>query len=177
MLKYWEPDTSVTFEEFPDEVALCINITQCPCNCTSCSEQWLQKDQGTLLTHEEIDKLISEHRDCTVFAFMGGDIDHAAVIEAANYIHNKYKDLKVGMYSGRDFINLELANSLDLYKIGRWIDPGDDKEDWKNHTWGPLVWPVSNQLYFEKIDGKLINTTYKFRQHPINDWGRFIIKN
>lgn len=178
MLKYWPEDTSITFSEFPDEIALCINITNCPCNCTSCSEPWLKEDKGIELTYAEVDKLISEHTDCTTFGFMGGDSDHVAVSKIADYIHDRYKNprIKVGIYSGREFIDLDLAQHLDLYKIGRWIAPGDDKEDWKNHSWGPLVWPVSNQLYFEKINGKLVNATEKFRRQPINDWDRFLIK-
>lgn len=176
MLKYWPEDTSVTFSEFPDEIALCVNITQCPGMCSECSEPWLQEDKGPELTTDEVDKLISEHPDCTVFGFMGGDNDHKAVGELADYIHIKYQGIKVGIYSGREFIDLDLAQHLDLYKIGRWIAPGKDPEDWKNHSWGPLVWPVSNQLYFEKINGNLVNATEKFRRQPISDWGRFIIR-
>ena len=29
-------DTQVTFSEFPDEIALCINISNCPWHCPGC---------------------------------------------------------------------------------------------------------------------------------------------
>lgn len=173
-LKYF--DYSITFAEFPDEVALCVNISGCPCNCDNCSEPWLRPWVGTILTNEEIDKLISEHEDITVFGLMGGDSNYKDCVRITNYIHEKYPNIKVGIYSGRDWLDLELANVIDIYKIGRWINPDmEHPETWKDNTWGPLVWPVSNQLYFEKIDGKLVNTTYKFRQNKIGDWSRYVL--
>ena len=180
MLKYY--DYAVTFEEFPDEITLAVNISNCPGYCDGCSEPWLLKDIGTELTFEEVDKLIKEHSDITVFGFMGGDNDHHRVEEITRYIHEHYPELKVGMYSGRESFNMDLLNCLDLYKIGRWIQPDmEHPETWKDHTWGPLVWPVSNQLLFEKVElnGESIwvNTTYRFRQKPIGDWSRYIIMN
>lgn len=179
-LKYY--DVAVTFSEFPNEITLCVNITGCPCHCDNCSEPWLRPYVGTLLTNEKIDKLISEHQDITVFGLMGGDSNHKDCKRIANYIHEHYPELKVGMYSGRESLNMDLLNCLDLYKIGRWIQPDmKHPETWKDHTWGPLVWPVSNQLLFEKVElnGESIwvNTTYRFRQKPIGDWSRYIIKN
>lgn len=188
MLKYY--DVAVVFAEFPDEITLGVNISQCPGHCghmekdengkdkfvLDCSEPWLLEDVGTELTDEEIDKLIEEHPDITVFGLMGGDNDHKAVVHLANYIHEKYPNIKVGMYSGREFLNIDLLNCLDLYKIGRWIMPDmKHPETWKDHSWGPLVWPVSNQLLFEKVGNCWFNTTYKFRQHPIGDWSKYVI--
>lgn len=170
-------DVAVTFSEFPDEIALCANITGCILNCPGCSEPWLKPaDTGDELTEPKIDDLIAEHLDITVFGLMGGDNDHDDCIRIADYIHNKYPGMKVGIYSGRDFINMELAQHMDYYKIGRWIQPDmKHPETWKDKTWGPLVWPVSNQLLFERQGNKLVNVTYKFRQNPINDWSRYII--
>ena len=44
-LKYF--DVATTFSEFPEEIALCVNITGCPCLCDNCSEQWLRPYVGT----------------------------------------------------------------------------------------------------------------------------------
>ena len=39
MLKYL--DTMVTFSEIPDEVTLCINLTNCPYHCPDCHSKEL----------------------------------------------------------------------------------------------------------------------------------------
>jgi anaerobic ribonucleoside-triphosphate reductase activating protein len=175
-LKYWSPDTSVTFSEFPDETALCINISNCPCHCDSCSEKYLKDDIGTLLTNDEIDNLIAKHSDCTLFGLMGGDSNYPDCIRITNYIHKKYPKWKVGIYSGRDFIDLDLAQVVDVYKIGRWIMPVGDSKDWWKKNCGVLQFPFSNQLYFERVDGKLVNETQKFRKNPISNLERYIVR-
>ena len=173
-LKYF--DVAVTMSEFVDEIALCVNISGCPCHCTNCSEPWLRPWVGTLLTNDEIDKLIAEHPGITVFGLMGGDSNYEDCIRVTNYIHDKYPELKVGIYSGRDWIDLDLAKVIDIYKVGRWVQPDmDHPETWKDHTWGPLVWPVSNQLYFVKVGNKLVNMTYRFREKPIGNWSQYVI--
>lgn len=174
MLKY--NGYSITFQEFPGEISLCLNISNCPCKCDGCSEPWLQSDTGIELTYKEIDKLIKEHPDITTVGFLGGDSDHLLMCEFADYIHSKHFK-KVGFYSGRDFIDLSVVPHVDMYKIGRWIMPSTNSEEWKDHNWGPINWPVSNQLYFEKKNGKLINSTQKFRMNLLNNWNRYIITN
>lgn len=173
MLKFY--DYAITFAEFPEEISLSINITGCVLNCAFCSEPWLKPDVGDELTSEKIDSLIAEHSDITVFGLMGGDNDHNDCIRVAKYIHENYPEIKVGMYSGRDFLNMDLAQHLDYYKIGRWIMPEGPVEDWHKTNCGVLQFPWSNQLLFEKIDNKLVNVTYKFRKEKINDPKRFII--
>lgn len=173
-LKYY--DVAITFSEFPDEIALCVNITGCPCHCDNCSEPYLRPYVGTLLTNEEIDKLIKTHENITLFGLMGGDSNYEDCIRITKYIHEKYPKIKVGIYSGRDWLDIDLFNVIDIYKIGRWIQPDmSHPETWKDKTWGPLVWPVSNQLYFERIGNKMVNMTHKFRQQNIGDWSRYVI--
>jgi anaerobic ribonucleoside-triphosphate reductase activating protein len=172
-LKYY--DVAIVFAEFPDEVTLAVNISNCPGMCSHCSEPWLLEDVGTVLTNDEIDKLISEHSDITTFGLMGGDSNHDDCIRVAKYIHDKYPSIKVGMYSGREFINLELAQHLDYYKIGRWIMPEGPSSDWHKTNNGVLQFPWSNQLLFQNINGALVNITYKFRKHPVGNPERYII--
>ena len=62
MLKYWNQDTTVTFSEFPDEVTLCVNISNCPGMCENCSEAYLQGDIGEYLTNDAIDTLIKNNQ-------------------------------------------------------------------------------------------------------------------
>lgn len=176
-LKYY--DVAVTFAEFPDEITLCVNITGCVCHCSQCSEPWLRPYVGTLLTNEAIDKLIEDNPGITVFGLMGGDSDHKDVVRIAKYIHGKYPELKVGMYSGREFLGMELLENLDLYKIGRWIMPKGPVEEWHQTNNGVLQFPWSNQLLFEKkeINGELVwmNVTHKFRKEKVGNPARFII--
>lgn len=184
MLKFY--DYAVTFAEFPDEISLSINISNCPGNCghvdengkfiLDCSEPWLLGDVGEELTESKIDELIAIHPDCTVFGLMGGDSDHNDVVRISNYIHTKYPNMKVGMYSGREFMNMKLLECLDLYKIGRWIMPEGPVEDWHKTNCGVLQFPWSNQLLFEKVGNLWYNVTYKFRKEKINNPERFIVR-
>lgn len=179
MLKYY--DYAITFAEFPDEICLAVNITNCPGFCENCSEPWLKNDVGVELTNAEIDKLISEHKDITVFGLMGGDSDHEDVIRIARYIHDKYINIKVGMYSGKEYLSKRLLNVLDLYKIGRWIMPKGEASEWHKTNNGAIQFPWSNQLLFEKtiIDDEEVweNITYKFRNHIIGNPAHYIINN
>lgn len=106
MLKYTE--LAVTFAEFPDEIAVCLNISNCPCQCTHCSEPWLRQDIGIPLTDEVLEGILQKYADCTLLGLMGGDSDHSDVVRIADFVH-KHTGWKVGMYSGLDAIDLTLA--------------------------------------------------------------------
>lgn len=127
MLKYF--DSAIVFAEFPDEVCLAVNITNCPGTCEKCSEPWLRENIGVELTNNDIDQLISQHPDITMFGLMGGDSDHLDCCRIANYIHSTYPYIKVGMYSGLDYLDSKLLDVLDAYKIGRFISPKGPIED------------------------------------------------
>ena len=172
MLKYY--DTAVTFAEFPDEIALCINISNCPCRCSHCSEPWLREDIGVELTAEEILRLLKANPHCTVIGLMGGDADHDDVIRIIDCIRAN-SNIKVGFYSGLDCIDMRIALRVDFYKIGRWIAPEGDPKDWHKRSCGPLVFPFSNQRYFECRGAQLYDATEKFRKAPLNDLQRYIV--
>jgi len=116
MLKYY--DYAVTFQEFPNEITLCVNISGCPCRCPECHSKYLWRDVGTELNEREITRLILSHPDCTCFGIMGGDADHEAVAGVVSYIRRHYPRLLIGMYSGLDEIDNNLACRLDFYKVG-----------------------------------------------------------
>lgn len=174
MLKYY--DYAVTFAEFPDCITLAINISNCPGMCDGCSEPWLLEDVGEKLTESKIDELIAEYPDITCFGFMGGDSYHSEILKLAQYIHNKY-NLKVGMYSGRDYIDLELAQELDYYKIGRFILPEGDSSKWCLTECGPINFPWSNQRMFKRINNQLIDITYRFQDKNLGRLEQYIIKH
>ena len=58
MLKY--ADVKVVFREVPDEIALAINITNCPCHCKGCHSEYLANDFGEVLDEASVDELISK---------------------------------------------------------------------------------------------------------------------
>ena len=88
MIKYLE--TLVAFAEIPDEITLCINITNCPCNCNGCHSSYLSKDIGEELNNDVLDKLISDNSGISCIAFMGGDSSPKEINDLAKYVKDKY---------------------------------------------------------------------------------------
>lgn len=70
MLKY--KDTQVCFQEVPDEISLCINISGCTIGCKNCHSIHLAEDNGELLTIEALSSLIEQNTGITCVCFMGG---------------------------------------------------------------------------------------------------------
>ena len=132
-------DTQITFTEFPDEISLCINISNCPWHCPGCHSPELWKDVGTKLTFKELHHLISINDGITLVGFMGGDYDTPYLNELAEYVKNIDPPLKVGWYSGNsrlsDYINTEW---FDYIKLGPY-----DKE------LGGLDNPNTNQRMYQ----------------------------
>lgn len=155
MLKY--VDTAITFSEFPDEISLCINISNCPHKCEGCHSPYLREDIGTPLTMEVINKLIKDNEGITCVGFMGGDTDINSLNKLWENIKKEYPNLKIGWYSGNKTFNTESnLEVLNYIKIGPYIP-----------QLGPLNNPNTNQQMFEVVrleNGKydLLNITYKF---------------
>lgn len=153
MLKY--VDTKVTFSEVPDEISLCINISNCPCHCKNCHSSYLAQDIGTELTFNEVRKLIKKNSGVSCIALMGGDAEPDKVNTLASFIINHYNSIKVAWYSGRQ----ELSNSIDLSNFD-YIKLGPYKEEF-----GPLNSRTTNQRFY-KVNGKeLEDITSKFCKH------------
>ena len=153
MLKY--VDTKVTFSEVPDEISLCINISNCPCHCKNCHSSYLVQDIGTELTFNEVRKLIKKNSGISCIAIMGGDAEPDKINTLASFIINHYNSIKVAWYSGRQ----ELSNSIDLSNFD-YIKLGPYKEEF-----GPLNSRTTNQRFY-KVNGKeLVDITSKFWKH------------
>jgi anaerobic ribonucleoside-triphosphate reductase activating protein len=151
----------ITFSEIPDEISLCINISNCPNNCTNCHSSYLKKDIGTELTYEILQNLINENKGITCVCFMGGDKTPEDVLSLARFIRETCDNIKIGWYSGRNelptCIELNLQN-FDYIKLGAYIEEK-----------GPLNNPNTNQKMYEicrisKLPEKFIcnDITYKF---------------
>ena len=143
MIKYIPQDTQVTFAEIPDEITLCINLSQCPHRCLGCHSPYLREDIGDELTNETLIKLIKKNPGVTCVCFMGGDGDKEKLIELAKDITNM--GLKTAWYSGEKEINLfEFGWFFDYIKVGPYIK-----------SLGPLNKQTTNQKLY-KI-GRLYN--------------------
>ena len=137
MLKY--VNYEVTFSEIPDEISLCINISNCPNNCPGCHSAYLKDDIGTPLTYIELMRILKDIRGITCVCFMGGDKEPWEIQRLAQFV--KEKGLKVAWYSGKQELHedIRLAN-FDYVKLGPYIE-----------ELGPLTSRTTNQVMY-KID-------------------------
>lgn len=154
MLKY--VNTLVGFSEFPDEISLLINISGCPCHCEGCHSSYLAEDIGEPLDYIAITKLIiNSNKGITCVGLMGGDSDPKWINNLAEFIKTS-SELKVGWYSGRNYLPSEIdIRFFDYIKLGPYI-----KE------YGGLQSLNTNQhLYqIEKIDNKYIDGVYGIKE-------------
>lgn len=154
MLKY--TDSQVTFSEVPDEISLCINISNCPNNCIGCHSSYLKNDIGTLLSKEELDSLIKANEGISAVCIMGGDSEPKEVDNIAKFIKDKY-GLKTAWYSGNTELSKDInISNFDFIKIGPY-----DRDK------GPLNNPNTNQKFYEVVTmstgkQKLHDITFKF---------------
>ena len=156
MLKY--VDTMVTFSEVPNEITLCINISNCPCHCKNCHSSYLAEDIGEGLTLDKIYKLIDNNEGITCVCFMGGDSSPKEIDMFARCIKDLY-DIKVAWYSGKQELSKDInLKWFDFIKLGPYIE-----------ELGPLNSKTTNQRFYKVSNNKLIDITYKFREHEINN--------
>ncbi len=121
MLNY--VNTGIVFQEVPDEVALAINISNCPCRCPGCHSKFLWENIGNPLTPVTLDSLVRQYDgSITCIAFMGGDAEPTYVNTLAQYIHHEHPELKVEWYSGRQRVPSAVRMSdFDYIKVGPYI--------------------------------------------------------
>lgn len=147
-------DTLVSFSEIPDEITLCINISNCPNKCEGCHSPWLQKNIGIELNNYELYDIINKNSGISCVCFMGGDSNPEEINNLA--IKIKSKNLKVGWYSGNSEISDKInIKNFDYIKIGPYLK---DK--------GPLSDKNTNQKMYKIIHftgmNSLKDITYKF---------------
>ena len=152
MLKYL--NSSIVFQEIPDEVTFAINITNCPCHCPGCHSQYLWEDIGVPLTPHAIDHLLQDYKDdITCICFMGGDAEPSYLNDLAMYIKTNYPKLHIGWYSGRGNVSSNIDRKhFDYIKVGPYIE----------HL-GALKSPNTNQrLYKQMPNGDFEDITSRF---------------
>lgn len=152
-------DTQIGFQEFPDEISLLINISNCPFRCPGCHSPELWENVGIELNCKELHKLISHNDGITLVGFMGGQPEE--VNSLAEYIKNIDPPLKVGWYWGGETVPKEINEiNFDYVKLGPYI-----KE------LGGLDNPNTNQrMYLNWYDSEddvvhSLNITSKFWKH------------
>jgi len=146
-------NTMITFSEFPDEIALCINITNCSFHCPGCHSPELWEDIGTELTKEKLSTLIESSNGITCVGFMGGTPKE--VNSLGEYIKVKYPNLKVGWYWGGDEFPDEIeSRNFDYIKIGHYDD-----------DLGGIDNPKTNQRFYHMVKCMAIDCTSKFWKH------------
>ena len=139
-------DTLVSFQEVPDEITLCINISNCPCHCEGCHSAYLAEDIGNPLGYWTLNNLIKTNKGITCVCFMGGDAAPDEIQNLSKWIKDEYPHLKTAWYSGRESIpdGFDLK-CLDYIKLGPYIE-----------SLGGLKSPATNQaLYSVRPDGSL----------------------
>lgn len=149
-MKYLEHE--VTFREIPDEITLCINITNCPYRCPGCHSPQLWEDVGEELTLGELHKLIDPIKEgITCVSFMGGDKDPEYINHLALLIQTEFGK-RVAWYSGSSILSDKIDISRFNYiKLGPYIE-----------EFGGLDSPKTNQKMFKIEDLKMIDITSKF---------------
>ena len=163
MLKYL--DTMVTFSEVPDEVALCINLTNCPYHCPDCHSKELWEDSGQWLSVGKLCDLVAENKGISCICFMGGDSDLEELYNLFKFIPMLFKDLKIAWYTGRNAIPKDLP-PIHYIKVGPY-----------KAECGPINNPNTNQRFYtrgsamKKLDvsqNMWYDTTDKFWKNGTN---------
>lgn len=138
MLKY--VDVKVCFQEVPDEISLCISLSNCPHRCEGCHSAYLQEDFGDELTEEVLESLLEKNDGITCVCFMGGDNDIPALTLLAEFVQKK--GLKTAWYSGLSFfpyIDRHCTQFFDFIKVGPY-----------NEKYGPLTSKTTNQKFYAR---------------------------
>ena len=149
MLKY--VDSVVTFSEIPDEITLCINISNCPCHCKGCHSSYLAEDIGEELNSLSLKELISNNKGITCICFMGGDSNPSEVDALAQFI-KIYFPIKIAWYSGRQELSKDInLNNFNFIKLGPYIE-----------DLGPLNSKTTNQRFYKIEEGELVDITNLF---------------
>lgn len=158
MLKY--VNYEITFSEVPDEISLCINISNCPCHCKGCHSPYLAEDIGSELTLDSLHQLISDNKGITCVCFMGGDCSPKEINHLASIV-KEYYNLKTAWYSGVQALSRDIHLwNFSYIKLGPYIE-----------EFGPLNHKTTNQRMYRIVlnhyeDGtsgyELEDITYKF---------------
>lgn len=148
MIKY--VSSLVSALEVPDEISLCISLSNCPNTCKGCHSPELRQDIGIPLTMEEMNTLVRNNEGISCICFLGDTKDCIELLKLAKDIKLMYPTIKLAWYSGLESIPINIKEGLEVYdyiKTGKY-----DK------VLGPLNNPTTNQRMY-----KIEDITYRFQ--------------
>lgn len=147
----------ITFSEIPDEITLCINISNCCIRCPDCHSKFLWEDVGEPLTDELVFYLIDRNEGITCICFMGGDSDPVYLSKLVKNIKQTYPNLKIAIYSGKEYLDRAFnPSNIDFAKVGPY-----------KKECGGLDNPKTNQRLYS-LHPTVKDITYKFWKNDSN---------
>ena len=149
MVKYTEIE--VVFEEIPDKISLAIAISNCPFRCKGCHSEYLRDDVGTLLTVEELKKLIERNKGVNCILFMGDGNDMEEICKLADFVKSNYSMVSTAIYSGYDTILPVYLKVFDYIKTGKY-----------NENLGPISKKTTNQRLYRITNNTSTDITTLF---------------
>lgn len=135
MLKY--VNTQVTFSEVPDQITLCVNISNCPYHCKGCHSKYLWDDIGQELNEQVVSELIDKNSGITCFCFMGDGGHEEEVIKLAKFIRENYPSLLIAFYTGAETLTYKTHSVFDYIKLGSYVE-----------ELGPITSKTTNQRMY-----------------------------
>lgn len=140
MIKYL--GYTVAFQEVPDEITLCLNISNCRFHCKGCHSPELQKDSGADL-EPDLSGLIQRYDGITCVCFFGEGKDWDAFDRCVKLIRDQFPMLKVAWYTGHSETSEEvgyymMSGLFDYIKTGSY-----------NASRGGLASPTTNQRMYK----------------------------
>lgn len=151
MIRFVKEYTQVVFAEIPDEISLTFSLSNCQNRCKGCHSGELRKNIGDELTFDVMCDLIDKNKGISCILIMGEGNDQDNLIGLCKMIKEKYKTLKIAIYSGRNEVEDFYYKVFDYIKIGAYIEEK-----------GPLNKDTTNQRLYEIKDGEITDITYKF---------------
>jgi len=148
---------AVVFQEVPNEISLCFSITGCKIGCNGCHSTELWDDNnGFELTNQKFIQWINKYKSlisCVVF--FGGEWQANALIEKLIIANNL--GLKTCLYSGQDYLDINIIQHLTFLKTGRW-----------QAKLGGLESTTTNQVFRNVISGEKLNYLFFSTNNSIN---------
>lgn len=128
---------ALTFAEVPDEVTLCLNVSNCPHRCPGCHSPELREDVGRDLLEALPGLLVKYGNDITCVCFMGEGNDMEALCQCLAMVRRH--GLLTCLYTGcqKPSAVLRAIPYLDYLKLG----PYDS-------SLGGLASPSTNQRMY-----------------------------
>ncbi len=113
---------SVTFNEIPGEITLCISITGCGGPCIGCHSPFLHNpDNGHYLSFDFYKELLNKYKNqITTVCFLGGEWYEEKLNKMLK--EAKHRGVKTALYSSKEIMDIprKLKYNLTYLKVGKY---------------------------------------------------------